>query len=336
MKLLPVSPAARKSARRWLQLAGSILSGGLFLLLLVRQDWQQVLESLQQMPLWTLPLVLVLFFSGLMLNALRWYILLHSQKLPISFFYTLKIVVAGQFASNFLPSTVGGDALRLVSVLPLAERAPEGRLLAVGSVVLDRALNVCAMLTYLPVAWWVFADFDMALGAASARPGGALSAGGAGWGGKKLKDFAATKIVAPLQSALRFWYRRPFVLAAAFVVAWFSILVVFVGVWVLARNLGLPVTLAEVTAVSALVYLVTLLPISVNGYGVREVAVTALYVQLGATVEQAATLALVTRLLTLVETLPGACWVSPVLSTAALGEAKSPDAAASGPVEETP
>ena len=326
----PAALSTRHTIRRVIQIAGSLIAGAIFVILLARQDWRQALASLRAMPVWTLPLVLVLLFSGLALNALRWHLLLRSQGVPISFWLTLKIVVSGQFASNFLPSTIGGDALRIVCILPLAEGTPGGRVLAAGSVVLDRALNVAAMLTYLPFAWWVFAPLG---GVATAGGGGALLALP---GGAELKSWLKKQILNPAQRAFQFWRRRPLILAAAFLVAWLSILVVFVGVWVLARNLGLPVSLVDVMAVSALVYLVTLLPISVNGYGVREVAVTALYVQLGATIEQAAMLALTTRVLTLVETLPGALWVSQVLATAALGVDGAPPAAGAAWTEERP
>ena len=65
--------------------------------------------------------------------------------------------------------------------------------------------------------------------------------------------------------------------------------------------------------INVLTYLLTLLPISVNGYGVREVAMTTLYMQLGASLEQASTLALITRFFMLMETLPGALWLPQIL-----------------------
>ena len=199
--------ARRKSFQRWVKIGGSLLAVGLYIVLLARQDWRQVFAALRGMPWWTLPVVLGLLFSGLMANAFRWYLLLRSQKVPVSFFYTLKIVVAGQFASNFLPSTIGGDALRIVSILPFAERTAGGRLLAAGSVVLDRALNVGAMLTFLPFAWLVFGGFVLGLGGKTANRAGAV-AGGLAWlttGG--LKKFMTMKILVPLHSALppEFW-----------------------------------------------------------------------------------------------------------------------------------
>jgi uncharacterized membrane protein YbhN (UPF0104 family) len=92
-------------------------------------------------------------------------------------------------------------------------------------------------------------------------------------------------------------------------ISWLSLLVVFLGVWILARGIQMPVSLLDVVAVSVIVYLLTLLPISVNGYGLREIVVTTLYLRLGASLEQASTLAIVTRFLSLAATLPGALWL---------------------------
>jgi hypothetical protein len=85
-----------------------------------------------------------------------------------------------------------------------------------------------------------------------------------------------------------------------------------------------------VMGVSAAAYLITLLPISVNGYGLREFTVTALYMQLGATLEQASTLALVMRFFSLFETLPGALWLTQIIPSsedAAVPGAESPSTA---------
>ena len=93
-----------------------------------------------------------------------------------------------------------------------------------------------------------------------------------------------------------------------------SSLIVYVGVWLLAREIGIPISFIEVLAISVTTYIITLLPISINGYGLREVAVTVLYVELGATLEQASLLAIFLRVLRLLETLPGALWISAFLT----------------------
>jgi uncharacterized membrane protein YbhN (UPF0104 family) len=219
------------------------------------------------------------------------------------------IVFSGAFASNFLPTTIGGDVLRVVSLF----RFSNSRLVVFGSVVLDRFLNVLAMSSVLPLSWFVFnvPGFFAPTSWQSEKVFSLI------WIGKqwaqKIQGLRH-RLIRPLQNAFREWAHHPLSLVQALIISWISLIVVFIGVWIIAKGIGIPVALYQVMAISALVYVVTLLPISINGYGLREVAVTALYIQIGATLEQASTLALLTRILALVATLPGALWLSQTLA----------------------
>jgi uncharacterized membrane protein YbhN (UPF0104 family) len=77
------------------------------------------------------------------------------------------------------------------------------------------------------------------------------------------------------------------------------------------------VTFWQVMAVQTVTYFVSQLP-SINGYGFREGAYTTLYTALGATLEQASTLALVTRFISVIATVPGALWLSKSVTDVAL------------------
>jgi hypothetical protein len=116
-----------------------------------------------------------------------------------------------------------------------------------------------------------------------------------------------------LLRALRLWLGQPMALAAALAAALMAIVTFLTGVWALAVGLGIPVGFAEVAGVSVLTYFFTLVPLSINGYGLRELAVLTLYVQVGATPEQATALALLTRAIFLLASLPGALWVGEML-----------------------
>ncbi len=218
----------------------------------------------------------------------------------------VRTVFAGAFASNFLPSTIGGDAFRLISLL----RFTSDKTLGLASIVVDRALNVLATLTILPFSWLTFGDklFDL-LRSENHTPAAAIAIPSI----RKIGAFFK-RVTKKLFMAFTNWARQPGILIGAFGISWLSIFVIYIEVWLLARYLGIPVTLYQVMGVAAIVYLVTLLPISFNGFGVREVIYTTLYVSLGATVEQAAALALVSRFFMLLETLPGVLWLSNIIS----------------------
>jgi uncharacterized membrane protein YbhN (UPF0104 family) len=87
----------------------------------------------------------------------------------------------------------------------------------------------------------------------------------------------------------------------------------FLAIWTLATGLGITVSLAEVAGISAITYYLTIIPLSINGYGIRELAIVGLYTQLGSTTEQASALALITRFVFMLVSLLGVIWVGKVL-----------------------
>jgi len=80
----------------------------------------------------------------------------------------------------------------------------------------------------------------------------------------------------------------------------------------LARGIGIPVTPIQVAGATTITYFLTLVPIAINGYGIREAAILAVYLPLGASSEQATALALVSRALAVLVTLPGAFWLGQI------------------------
>ena len=65
----------------------------------------------------------------------------------------------------------------------------------------------------------------------------------------------------------------------------------------------------------SLVYFVTLIPISVNGYGLQEISMTIIFSNLGnATVSNGLTVALLFRTLMLLASLPGVLFLPDILS----------------------
>lgn len=244
----------------------------------------------------------------MLLNTLRWNLLLRAQGIEVPFVETLKIVIAGAFASNFLPSTIGGDSVRIVGVL----RFGAAWSVSVASVVLDRFLNIIATLTLLPFSLFAFGSPASLWQNLTATGYPAPLVLGSGVAAGRVDKWTA-KLIHALRrflEVIRIWLDRPGTLLLAFVLSWLSTFIVFFAVWILARGLGIPVALYQVLGVMALTYLLSMLPISINGLGLREVAVTTLYMQLGATLEQASTLAVVTRFMLLLEALPGALWLS--------------------------
>ncbi len=297
MKTAKSSP--RSKALRW---AGSLLSLGLFGWLLARQDWAVFWAYTRRIPLGLLALALGLYVLNNVGNAWRWHTVLRIGGIRLPFWTTAKIVFLGAFASNFLPSTVGGDTVRYLSLLRLTPKKDVG----LASLVVDRLLKVLSMTSMAPISAFLFAPWihDELL-RQSALAGQGVWLARAKDGVRRLWRFV---------TVFRLWFRSPLTFLRALSVGWLAIFPSFFGIWSVALGLEIPVGLFHVIGVSVITYFLTLLPISVNGYGVREVIITLLYTQLGASPEQAAALALVTRSMMLLATLPGAVWLPEFLA----------------------
>jgi hypothetical protein len=215
------------------------------------------------------------------------------------------------FASNFLPSTVGGDVVRFIG---LGRFTPD-RALNLASIILDRLVNLTAFLTVLPLSLMIFRDslqeilLSQNLGMSVAWMG---FVDNRGW----IRKIVRTTVhwIERFRDTFKIWLRQPAKLVLAFCISWLSIFVIFLAIWLLARGLGMQVALYQVMGVTVITYLATLLPISVNGYGLREILIIGLYTSLGSSLEQAAVLALISRFLSMLVTLPGAIWIGKILS----------------------
>lgn len=297
----PIKPSSSKFLIR---MAGTILSAALFVWLLTKQDWARTWQMVSEMPFWLLPVAFSLYFGSVIANAVRWFSLIRVQNVEVSFAETLKMVLAGNFASNFLPSTVGGDAVRIAGLARFT-----GLSISMASTIVDRLLNVLVMLSALPFSVAVFGPFWRENWQSGMGRGMLLaSVLPVTWRTKLLKW------VERAREAFLIWRNHPGVLLLGFALSWGGKIMVYSALWFLARGLGMDITLTHVIGVGAITYMLSVLPISLNGFGLREVSMTTLYIQLGATLEQASTLVVVTRFILMAETLPGAIWLSETLA----------------------
>lgn len=280
----------------WVRWIGTLLSLGLFAWLILRLDWNLVWTQLRGVDWWAILLASASYLLSQAFNTLRWCILLWAHDVNITFWQAFRITWSGIFASNFLPSTIGGDGLRMAAVYPYIRR----KTVAVGSVALDRVINMAAMTCLVPLPLALFgAKLNALLALALPFSPRAL----------------AEKYFPKIAAALREWAGRPMAFAWGFLAAWPSNLTPMFSTWLVARGLGMDVSFWQVMAVQTVAYFLSVLPISVNGYGVREVTYATLFVALGASLEQASALAVITRFLIVLVTIPGALWVSTIAAS---------------------
>lgn len=81
--------------------------------LLRKIDIRASFDIMKQVNIWFFLLSIMLFFLFLLICNWRWQILLNARDLRFSFGYLLKVYFVSWFFNNILPTTVGGDVLRI-------------------------------------------------------------------------------------------------------------------------------------------------------------------------------------------------------------------------------
>jgi uncharacterized membrane protein YbhN (UPF0104 family) len=121
-------------------------------------------------------------------------------------------------------------------------------------------------------------------------------------------------LIQRLLGAVALWIRQPRALLVSFMFTALHMLCFFGILWVLLDGMNDPVPYWLISGLWSLVYFVTLIPISINGLGVQEVAITFAFSTLGGASEQnTLTLALLFRTLVMLASLPGALFISGIM-----------------------
>jgi hypothetical protein len=89
---------------------------GLLIYLVWQADPLQIWQKLQTVHLSWLLLAILLQFGGVALSSYKWRIILSARDQQQPYKWLLNTYLAGQFANNFLPTGVGGDAVRAVQL----------------------------------------------------------------------------------------------------------------------------------------------------------------------------------------------------------------------------
>jgi len=309
-------PVLRAGRVSWLRLAGTGLALALLIYLLGSQGWGELAAAFRQIAPWRLALALVLMGVSRLAVAARWYKLLKSGGLPVSFRQTLRITFAGLFASNFLPTTVGGDLVRLAGVLQLHLDAAVGT----ASLIADRLVGMAGMAVMVPFALPVLWNQNTQTLTTTPWTSSLALPGWLGWAYRKTLE-----LLRRLYQAMGLWLRQPGAVLVSLAFTGLHMACLFSVMYLLLDGMGQSLSIWTIGGLYSLVYFVTLIPISVNGYGLQEVSMTLIFSNLGrAPVSAGLTVALLFRTLMMVASLPGVFFVPDILAASrqAAGEGR--------------
>lgn len=221
----------------------------------------------------TLALVVVLSLAMAPVHTLRWLIVVHASGNRLAFRQALQMIFIGYFFSQALPSAVGGDALRMWCAyragLPAAD--------AVNTVLLDRIIALVGLLLLAAVGLpWAF---DLITNA-TARTAIAMvvAVGLAGYfagvtfsrATRFLAHWRAGRALARLAALARRITFSPRQLLPLLAISIFGFAVACFIVYAIARSMGLPLSFTQSLLLVPPVLLVSIIPVSIAGWGVRE------------------------------------------------------------------
>ena len=282
-------------------------------LLLTRFDVASLLPARGQSALPWIGAGLAVTLVALVLATVRWQRVLRALELPCRLPTLLSHSLAGLFVANFLPSTVGGDVLRVARLSAANGERPA----SFASVVLERLtgffvlplLTLLALTTHphlLQLGAATRVALTLSLGtllllavlltvAASPRLGGRL-AHHPGW----LRFGGAVHL------GLNRLRRHPGAAASMLATALAYQLTVVLSGWLAGRALGIDLGWAAVMAFLPAVAIAQVVPVSVNGLGLREGAFVLFLQPLGVPPAQAVALGLLLYAMNVVVSLLGA------------------------------
>ncbi|MGD8794218.1 MAG: lysylphosphatidylglycerol synthase transmembrane domain-containing protein [Anaerolineae bacterium] len=285
-----------KTRDRILNILKIVISLGVLAVIVSRIDLEEVGRVLVGIDWLAFGVAYALFMIGSLVRAYRWGVLVWALGVQVSGWRLVCLHYVGVFFSQFLPTGVGGDAVRMYELSQDDQKAAS----AISSVLVDRFLGLFILYTLALVA--------LLGGSQLVEPGvqalialvfaGSLIASALvlqrtwieRWGQRLGLDrlLGRVKILRELYASLHLYGPAALLRATVASVAWNLILIV--GYYLLGLSVGIDLALWYYFLLVPIISAMLLLP-SVGGLGVREGATVFLFTQAGVAPARAGALA---------------------------------------------
>jgi glycosyltransferase 2 family protein len=266
--------AAGEMRRILLSAIKILVSAALLYLALRKANFSDLAARIDLASAGWLALAIAVTFLQIFVGVLRWRIVGAECGAPLPTRQAMRYNMIGAFFNQTLPSSIGGDAVRLW----LVARAGAGWRAATYSIFVDRAIGLIALaviiVASLPWSYHLIGDSygrsALALIDFAALAGGAgfLVLGALPWPWLR-KWWATHHVHACGVIANRVIFSRRNEPAIALLSLLVHVLAVVIA-WCVVQSISAPVTFAQTFLLIPPVMLITMLPISIAGWGVRE------------------------------------------------------------------
>ena len=306
-----------KFSRRILKILFKIVvSVGLIIWLLFNIDIDQILRLCKDAD-WHFLVILapIIFIACIFINVLRWKLILKQQEINTSFWQLFVIYIKGTFLSSFLPGGITtGDIYRMYSL----GRDTGKKALSISSVLMERAIGVFSLLTlslgslyysifitnneiFVPLVIPVL--FMTALFSA-------VSAFSIIFIKRGYFNKSNNSIMLKLQyfiNTIPNYFSNKTILVEAFLLSLLFQFTIVVWTYAVSYALDISISFLVLCVTIPLINLLTILPLSIGGIGVRETAYVFFLVPFGLEPSEAISISLISVLLqTVLRLLAGA------------------------------
>jgi glycosyltransferase 2 family protein len=293
----------------------TIVSLGLLGLIFTRIDFHKAWVQFHYLS-WPFIVFALLFYTGCQwLSCLRWQVILESSDHPVPMSNLLSSYFAGMFLNIFLPGALGGDVYRIYRTSKVVHDSE----VALVSVFLERftglaALSALALMGLPPVLtlikrWDIILVFLACVSALVISVLLITSPRLLIWAEPWLQKFHLSGVAArfaKIQILLRKFAQHRRALALSMGLSLLLQLAIVYYHYLIAQQLKIPISYLELLIFIPIIVVITLLPISLGGLGLKEGLWIYLFSRVGLTAEQALFLSFTITALSWLLSLPGA------------------------------
>jgi uncharacterized protein (TIRG00374 family) len=281
----------------------------LFVLIFRAVDFREVIEVIRTINPWLLLPALGLQMLSALIAALRWYMIMHELEFGEKSGFYVRSYFKGTFFNQALPTSIGGDALRVLE----AAKVGAGKREAFYGVFIDRIVGLLGLLLLNLIAIFInpiflekgypavhYAIIGMALfgfiGVFVLTLLGDM---------KWLTSNRVTKLIHDLSHRIRTVYRSGRTITIQTALSVLIHLLSMMTVYLIGKSIGLEYGLLVYLVVVPPVILLTIIPVSLAGWGVRETGMVGLFLLIGAEKAAVLSVSLIYGLMLVAASMPG-------------------------------
>lgn len=267
----------------WLKI---FVSAGLICYLFTLIDVERLLDQLRKVDFRYLVVAVLLLLAQIGISSIKWHAILRSDGVLMGLPFLVKTYMIGNFLSLFLPTSFGGDIYRVLAVRGVNRDLAK----STSSVVFDRLSGVVALVSICMIAYLALPDqpyepvvlIAYVLGVVGFLVVSSDTA---------IRMISASKVslvrkVGKLLQSFKNYRSDPRTLALVILLSLMFQLNIVIINKMYTMALGLDIPLSVLLVIIPLIYLTEILPISINGLGVRESAFGFFFVMIGHSVEE--------------------------------------------------